>query len=257
MERNTMNRNLIMDEAITEKLTAKIMTPEKYQQKQTKHETNEIERLNKVIKEQSLRIKGLEKILDIQQHEYEPIDYNNLPLEELYKLRKAHEQIYAPGSEEYNQVLKVWRAKRKQEERITKHNKQEKAIARKKNLMIKELRAKRKQQERLDRQKKQQNAIPRNKRYKIKEIMIEERKMKQLEKQIYAFIIDKHIPDAKKVLDEMIENMRIMANVWHTADKPYSFPILLYPRIHPYMKESSPSNIDTLKEKIITYLDMV
>ena len=66
MERNTMNRNLIMDEAITEKQIVKAMTPVKYQQKQTKHETNEIERLNKVIKEQSLR--------DVQQHEYTPID---------------------------------------------------------------------------------------------------------------------------------------------------------------------------------------
>ena len=40
MERNTMNKKLIMDEALTEKLTVKPMAPKKYQQKQTKHETN-------------------------------------------------------------------------------------------------------------------------------------------------------------------------------------------------------------------------
>ena len=153
MERNTMNKNLIIDEAITELQTLQPIAPTKYQHKQIK-QTDEIERLNKVIREQSLRIKGLEEILDIQQTAYKPIAYNNLSLDEKYKRKYASNYylpIHTPEAEKYKQELRSWRKKRKEEERLNRHRRQEKAITRKQVV-------KRKHQERMDRIKKHELA---------------------------------------------------------------------------------------------------
>ena len=155
-----------MDEAITEKQTLRPIAPKKYQQKQSK-QTGEIERLNKVIKEQSLRIKGLEKILDIQQTSFKPTVYNKLSLDDLYKRKYASKYylpIRTPEGGKYKQELKSCRGKRKEEERISRHKKQETAIVRKAAVKTKELRAIRKHQEKITKHQKQEKAIARKKR---------------------------------------------------------------------------------------------